>query len=304
MAKNPAKSSSAKNKGNKMSFLDSVGESLLGPVDKTKRITRSGGGQDQTAQNSLNANPSSGSGENHGHPSSPTTVIKDNLWKLKQCLESQNPDLLKCMQVVADILQDNSRLAARVKVLEEKLQKREEDDIKKEKTRQKEACHQRRNHLLIRGAPIHSEAKDGVETAQQTTQVVQKILRDIGIQNEVKPSNTRRMKIMDATVEGGRARKMPPIKIELQDDNSRHSLFSKIGKWKRTAQNKAIRFVQDYPDFLRKENEALEKIAFQIRTSGDKKIKTRIICKDASLQLLVKEPGDRSFVPYKHQNEV
>ena len=300
MTKNQAKASTAKNKGDKISFAESVAESLLGPANKGKRVTRSGG--DQNASASQVTNASNVNGENQ--PSSPTKGIRDNLWKLRQCLGGENPDLLKCMQVVADLMEDNVRLVARVKTLEEKLQKKEEDDIQKEKNRQKEACHQKRNHLLIRGAQIHSNAKDGIETSQQTTQVVQNILKDIGVQNEVKPSNIRRMKIMDATVEGGKSKRMAAIKIELHDDNSRHSLFSKIGKWKRTAQNKSIRFVQDYPDFLRKENEALEKVAYQLRTSGDKKIKTRIVCKDASLQLLVKGPGDRSFVPYKHQDEV
>ena len=107
---------------------------------------------------------------------------------------------------------------------------------------------------------------------------------------------------VDATKEGGWKKKNPAIKVELANDESRKVLFEKLREWKRNEANRQIRVVQDYPAFLRAENDKLEKIGYDVRKGSGGNIKTRIVLRGTSLVLLTKEGREGTWQSYEHQS--
>ena len=129
-------------------------------------------------------------------------------------------------------------------------------------------------------------------------------MKEMGVADKVSIKNVHRLRVLDATKEGGRKKANPGIRVELNNDESKRALFGSLGKWKRTETNKTIRFVQDYPAFLRAENDTLEKIAYDLRNSSDNNIKTRIVLRGVSLVLLCREGKEGKWEPYEHQSQV
>ena len=59
--------------------------------------------------------------------------------------------------------------------------------------------------------------------------------------------------------------------------------------------------MQDYPAFLRDQNDSLERIAYQLRSSSEGKIKTKIVLQGTTLALHTKEGKEGNWQSYQHQ---
>ena len=167
----------------------------------------------------------------------------------------------------------------------------------------REKCFEKRNDFIIRGVELHEGATGGCsESQQQTEDVCDKILADMGAVDKVQIKSVKRLKVLNTTnTTNSKKKKSPAILVSLKDEDSKSNLFKCLGSWKRNAKNRQIRFVQDFPDFLRQENDELEKTAWNIRTSSKGKIKTRIFLENGELILKTKTGKDK-WKQYDLQN--
>ena len=210
-------------------------------------------------------------------------------------------NVLNSLNMVTDLLEkllaDNTEKAKTIQVLEKRIEKLENCSLEAERKWKREKCIEKRNDFIIRGVDLHRRATDGSETMQQTEEVCNNILTDMGAAGKVRITKERIRKINATTSEESKQQKKQAIKISLADSESKSNLFKCLGTWKRTAKNKPIRFLQDFPEFLKKKNDELEEISYNIRSSSNGKIKTRIFLENEDLTLKTKS-GKEKWVIY------
>ena len=209
----------------------------------------------------------------------------------------------KLVDLLSKVLTDNQEKNKKIENLELQLKELEEKTQLSERKWKREKCFEKRNDFIIRGVELHEGATGGCsESQQQTEDVCDKILADMGAVDKVQIKSVKRLKVLNTTnTTNSKKKKSPAILVSLKDEDSKSNLFKCLGSWKRNAKNRQIRFVQDFPDFLRQENDELEKTAWNIRTSSKGKIKTRIFLENGELILKTKTGKDK-WKQYDLQN--
>ena len=111
-----------------------------------------------TAKNTKTSN----SGLNESFHS--TQSNKSPICAIKEALCEEKFNAKNVMLLVVELLEDHEKALQKIECLEAQVDALFEEKRVDEERKKKEECLAKRNHLLIRGIELHSDAKDGVET--------------------------------------------------------------------------------------------------------------------------------------------
>lgn len=144
----------------------------------------------------------------------------------------------------------------------------------------------RQKNIILKGLPMHAAATPTIETWDQTFQVVGNWLKELGIDDKVLNYNARRFL-------GKQGMKTTPfVLLTVAQLHHRTLIYQAIAKT-----NTKVGVTYDLPPDLVDKMKALETKAFNIRSSSNKKTKTKIVLEGIKLVLKTKSEGTKDFVP-------
>lgn len=156
-----------------------------------------------------------------------------------------------------------------------------------------------RNNVILKDLPLHSAARLGKESNEQTTEVVKEALTSLGIENPMFDAKRFELKI---TARGSRRNSTrsapkPGILVKFANFNDKKRLFQGLMQHKSSSSSRLvqkIKVVDEYPKFLLEEYNSKEKMAFDFRKQHrGSKTKTRL--KGQSIVLLAKKENETEF---------
>lgn len=142
--------------------------------------------------------------------------------------------------------------------------------------------------IIIRGAPLHKEAKDGREYPAHSLKVIGEILEDTKTAEDVTVVQAKRIYYKEAN-------KLPSLSVQFLSKQDVVTFMRSLRELKKSTAYKAIRVSREVPHCLRESQKVLENQAWEIRKNSPG-TKTLIITRALDLQLLVKEVGKKDYV--------
>lgn len=150
---------------------------------------------------------------------------------------------------------------------------------------------EREGNVIIRGIPYEQ-----TETPQEAYAKVSAIFDTMGLIEPMRVRFTKRLVNKRKTpVQGA---KPPPVLVSFEGAEQKRALFTALPTWGKQQGNDVYKFANDVLPSLRKEHDALEKRAYEMRKDL-KGLRTRVILQDVTYALLIKKPGETRFTPEK-----
>ena len=141
-----------------------------------------------------------------------------------------------------------------------------------------------RGNLILRNLKYHPKAEKDKETPEQTAEVVQNFLTELGVEGKIGPWMSRRFK--------GESKKAPTIiQLKLQDSRDKALVFGAL-KGKKV---KGVSVSNEFPGCLREEIKEAEEKAKKIREDTGNKTRTRVEVENYKVIIKIKKEGETKY---------
>ena len=169
---------------------------------------------------------------------------------------------------------------------------RSSNDMKRHEIRAEKR--EREGNVIVRGVPYSGPNETQQECYAQVYAMLNTMLKP-----DDPPWRIRFIKrLVNRKKPAPPGAKPPPVLVAFEGLEEKKALFMALPSWGRVAGNEIYKFANDVLPSLKKEHDAMEKMAYDLR-QATRGLKTRVILQDTTYVLMTKRQGEDRFSPEK-----